>query len=87
MSGMSEGSGELSDDEFVAAIEAAVDDGERDLCAGGVAPPVLAARVGLEVSWVRKRCRHLADEGRLQAVDGVDAESLQPRTGYLPTAE
>lgn len=77
----------LSDDELVAAIEAALADGERDLCAGGVAPAVLAARVGLKESWVRERCNRLEEEGRLQAVDGVAPDTLQPRTGYLPSRE
>lgn len=77
----------VSDDELVAGIEAAVEDGERDLCAGGVAVPVLAERVGLEKSWVRRRCRRLVEEGRLTTVEGVDRESFRPRTGYLPRDE
>lgn len=84
---MSDSSPPLSDDDIVAAVEQALEDGERDLCAGGVAPPVVAERVGLKESWVRERCSRLAEEGRLQAVDGVAPDTLQPRTGYLPPGE
>lgn len=78
--------GELSEDEFVAAIEAAVEDGERNLCAGGVPPVEIAERVDRDVSTVRRHCNRLAAAGRLEAVEGVAPGSLQPRTGFLPAA-
>lgn len=81
---MSEG---VSDDELVAEIEAAIEDGDRDLCAGGVAVPVLAERLDRSLSHVRRRCNRLVEAGCLVAVDGVDRESWEPRTGYLPASD
>lgn len=77
----------VSDDDLVEEIEAAVAEGERDLCAGGVAASVLADRLDRSVSQMRRRCRRLVEDGQLIAVDGVDRESLQPRTGYLPAPD
>lgn len=78
---MSEGH---SDDDLVGEIEAAVEDGERDLCAGGVAVSVLAERLDRTPGQVRRRCKRLVETGRLIEADGVDRDSYQPRTGFLP---
>lgn len=84
---MSDATSELSDDDVLAEIEAAIEDGERDLCAGGVAVPVLADRLDRDLSTIRRRCKRLEQAGRLQTVQGVAQDSLQPRTGYLPTPD
>lgn len=80
----------VSDEEILRAVEGAVEDGCRDILAGGVPVAVVAERVGITENPAADRLRALSRDGELVCVDGARPERpYRPRQSYLPpeTAE
>jgi hypothetical protein len=74
------GTGEILD-----AVEAALDDDETDAFEGGVHPSTVADRLSVSEGAAQSHMSELANRGELRRVDGINPETTQPRTSYLPT--
>ncbi|MFW5867292.1 MAG: hypothetical protein ACOCX2_05720 [Armatimonadota bacterium] len=72
-------------DRIVDEIEAALEDDERDLLAGGIALETLADRMSCRTrKTLDTHVSRLVDSGRLEKVDGANPDTLFPRVSYLP---
>lgn len=83
----------ISDERLISEVKQARDEGETDLWGGGVPATTIADRIDcISASFVRQRLVTLADEGKLERVQGIppeviegeSAEGLGPRQSYLP---
>lgn len=79
---------ETPDELLIAVIGAATEEGVTDGLGGGVTPDDVQAALPeaheLSQSRVKARLRDLADEGALERVEGIDPETLRPRSSYKP---
>jgi|GEM_PF-6371369 len=75
----------VEDEDILDTVAAALADDEADALAGGVDPSTVAERMGVSTNAAVENMVRLAEWGDLRRVDGINPETLQPRTSYLPT--
>jgi hypothetical protein len=76
----------VDDDEIVAGLHEAIEDGRRDQLDGGIHSSVLVDYVDNigDKAHVHHRLEDLVDEGRVRRVRGVPQDAGNPRTSHLP---
>ena len=73
----------VTDEDVLAAIEEAIEEGDTDI-GGGAPPPAIAARLPIMTRTVAKRVRDLEDEGVIEQVWGLGGPHSKPRRSYVP---
>jgi biotin operon repressor len=74
----------IDDAEILEVVDAALAEGNTDLLDGGVHASTVAERLGYDRSSISTHLRQLEERGELVRVNGIDPETLEPRTSFLP---